>query len=417
MLPGLNGFEILKELRKQNCTDKIIMLTAKSLLEDKLEGLENGANDYLTKPFHYEELIARVRIQLNQTNLKHQDQIEYEDLILNQKTWINLGKMVIGELSVALMTASLSVGTHYLTNRLVNTSLIEQMGASAGGNSNTNVEYTSNATISEDQTITSGSYDSSEADQNALLVTGENEVTVENVTVSKTGDSDGGDSTSVYGTNSAILAKDGATLTAQASEGIVIEGKNSVTLENVDLEDTNSKLNGKSTIYKNIFLYQSMSSDADDGTSLFSASNRRITTNQGDTFYITNTTAVIDLENNTFVNIDSKGYFLRTQKDSWGNEGSNGGNVTLNMKNQKVVGNIAIDSISTLVMNLENNSSYEGTINGDNTASSITLSLDATSSLKLTGDTYVTSLENADSTNSNIDFNGYILYVNGVAVN
>lgn len=221
MLPGLNGFEILKELRKQNCTDKIIMLTAKSLLEDKLEGLENGANDYLTKPFHYEELIARVRIQLNQTNLKHQDQIEYEDLILNQKTWINLGKMVIGGLSVALMTASLSVGTHYLTNRLVNTSLIEQMGASAGGNSNTNVEYTSNATISEDQTITLGSYDLS----------------------------------------------------------------------------------------------------------------------------------------------------------------------------------------------------YEGTINGDNTASSITLSLDATFSLKLTGDTYVISLENADSTNSNIDFNGYILYVNGVAVN
>lgn len=209
MLSGLNGFEILKELRKQNCTNKIIMLTAKSMLEDKLEGLENGANDYLTKPFHYEELIARVRIQLNQTNLKHQDQIEYEDLILNQKTWkeiwINLDKMGIGRLSV---------GTHYLTNRLVNTSSIEQMGASAGGNSNTNVEYTSNATISEDQTITSGSYDSSEADQNALLVTGENEVTVENVTVSKTGDSDGGDSTSFYGINSAILAKDGATLTA-----------------------------------------------------------------------------------------------------------------------------------------------------------------------------------------------------------
>ena len=73
MLPGLNGFEILKELRKQNCTSKIIMLTAKSMLEDKFEGLANGANDYLTKPFHYEELIARVRIQLNQTNLKHQD--------------------------------------------------------------------------------------------------------------------------------------------------------------------------------------------------------------------------------------------------------------------------------------------------------------------------------------------------------
>ena len=190
-------------------------------------------------------MIIRVRIQLNQTNLKHQDQIEYEDLILNQKTWkeigINLDKIVIG---------GLSVGTHYLTNRLVNTSSIEQMDAPAGSNSNINVEYASNATISKDQTITLGSYDSREADQNALLVTGENEVTVENVTVSKTGDSDGGDSTSFYGTNSAILAKDGATLTAQASEEIVIEGKNSVTLDNVDLVDTNSKLNEKSTTYK-----------------------------------------------------------------------------------------------------------------------------------------------------------------------
>ena len=130
--------------------------------------------------------------------------------------------MIIGGLSVALMFASLSVSTHYLTNRLVNTSSID---APAGGNSNINGEYTSNATISENQTITSGSYDSSEADQNALLVTGENEVTVENVTVSKTEDSDGGDSTSFYGTNSAILAKDRATLTAQASEGIVLEGK------------------------------------------------------------------------------------------------------------------------------------------------------------------------------------------------
>ena len=86
MLPNLNGFEILKVLRKQNCSSKIIMLTAKSMIEDKLEGLENGANDYLTKPFHYEELLARVRIQLNQTALNHQDIIEYDDLVLNQKT-------------------------------------------------------------------------------------------------------------------------------------------------------------------------------------------------------------------------------------------------------------------------------------------------------------------------------------------
>lgn len=83
------------------------------------------------------------------------------------------------------------------------------------------------------------------------------------------------------------------------------------------------------------------------------------------------------------------------------------------MTNQKTVGNIVIDSVSTLTMNLTNKSYYEGVINSDNSAKSITLKLDKTSSIKLTGDSYITSLDNSDSTNSNIDFNGYKLYVNG----
>lgn len=75
--------------------------------------------------------------------------------------------------------------------------------------------------------------------------------------------------------------------------------------------------------------------------------------------------------------------------------------------------NIVVDNISTLTMNLTNKSYYEGTINGDNSAKSITLKLDKSSKIKLTGDSYITSLDNSDSTNSNIDFNGYKLYVNG----
>lgn len=62
------------------------------------------------------------------------------------------------------------------------------------------------------------------------------------------------------------------------------------------------------------------------------------------------------------------------------------------------------------------NSSYEGTINGDNAAKSITLKLDKNSNIKLTGDTYITTLDNADTTNSNIDLNGYKLYVNGKSI-
>ena len=225
----------------------------------------------------------------------------------------------------------------------------------------------------------------------------------------------GNGSPSIYST--ADITVNDATLVAKASEGIVIEGANTVTINNCDLTDSNTKLNGQSTTYKNIFLYQSMSGDASNGNATFTAKNSKIITNNGDTFYITNTTATINLINNTIVNNDSTGNFLRAQKDSWGNTGFNGGNVTLIMTQQNAGGNIVIDSISTLDMTMNENSYYEGTINGSNEAKSITLKLDSTSKIKLTGDSYVTSLEDDDTTYSNIDFNGYKLYVNGVAIN
>lgn len=236
-------------------------------------------------------------------------------------------------------------------------------------------------------------------------------VTVDKGTYTTTGQG----SPTIYST--ADISVSNASLVAKASEGVVIEGSNSVKLDNCDLTDSNTKLNGQSTTYKNIFLYQSMSGDAKDGTAVFSADDCNIITNNGDTFYVTNTTAEIDLSNNTIVNNDSEGNFLRAQKDSWGNSGSNGGNVTLKMNNQKATGNIVIDSISTLNVSMENNSYYEGIINGDNQAKSITLKLDSSSKIKLTGDSYVSSFEDEDSDYSNIDFNGYTLYVNGVAIN
>ena len=67
-------------------------------------------------------------------------------------------------------------------------------------------------------------------------------------------------------------------------------------------------------------------------------------------------------------------------------------------------------------MNLSS-SSYSGIINADNTAKNIALKLDDDSSITLTGDSYVTSLDDSDSSYSNINFNGYKLYVNGIAIN
>lgn len=86
MLPKKNGFDILKSIRNNNVNSKVIMLTAKSMLEDKLKGFEYGALDYVTKPFHIEELIARVNANLRVNNV-NRDIIKYEDLELNIKNY------------------------------------------------------------------------------------------------------------------------------------------------------------------------------------------------------------------------------------------------------------------------------------------------------------------------------------------
>ncbi len=67
MLPGMDGLEICRRLRKDSQIP-IIMLTARTEVKERVEGLDSGANDYLTKPFHLEELLARIRLQLR---LKH----------------------------------------------------------------------------------------------------------------------------------------------------------------------------------------------------------------------------------------------------------------------------------------------------------------------------------------------------------
>ena len=85
MLPGVNGIEILKEIKKNNIKAKVIMLTAKSELEDKLLGFNEGANDYISKPFHIDEVVARVNAQLRIDKTKNNN-LEFGDLILDLKT-------------------------------------------------------------------------------------------------------------------------------------------------------------------------------------------------------------------------------------------------------------------------------------------------------------------------------------------
>lgn len=299
---------------------------------------------------------------------------------------------------------------------------------SYGGSATTNNSSSDGTTIN----ISNSTITTSKDNSGGIMTTGGGTMNADNLTITTAGtssaairsDRGGGTATVNDGTykttgkgsptiySTADITVKNATLIATASEGAIIEGKNSITLENVNLTDTNNTLNGQSTTYKNIFLYQSMSGDAANGKATFTAKNSTITTNKGDSFYVTNTTAEINLENNKIINNDTSGYFLRIQKDSWGNSGSNGGTVTLNLTNQTITGNIAVDSISKLTMNLNNGSTFNGAINSEN-AGEVELTLDSSSSITLTGDTYIKSLSNADTTNSNINTNGYKLYVNG----
>lgn len=86
MLPKVDGFKILEEIRREKINAKVIMLTAKSMIEDKLMGFNSGANDYLIKPFHIDELVARVNAQLRMDNVQVQKYyVEAGDLRLNIK--------------------------------------------------------------------------------------------------------------------------------------------------------------------------------------------------------------------------------------------------------------------------------------------------------------------------------------------
>ncbi len=83
MLPKMNGYEVIKKLRSEQVATPTIMLTAKSEINDKVTGLDYGADDYMTKPFEAMELLARLRALTRRVGVVVVDEIKYEDLLLN----------------------------------------------------------------------------------------------------------------------------------------------------------------------------------------------------------------------------------------------------------------------------------------------------------------------------------------------
>ncbi|MCI9015836.1 MAG: response regulator transcription factor [Clostridia bacterium] len=113
MLPDKDGFEILNNLRREKIEVPIIILTAKSEISDKLNGLENGADDYITKPFHTRELVARIKVVLKRkSNIKDMDILEYSDLKLD----LRIGKMICYDNSIFINGKELNLLETLLLN-------------------------------------------------------------------------------------------------------------------------------------------------------------------------------------------------------------------------------------------------------------------------------------------------------------
>ena len=407
----------------------------------------------------------------------------------------------------------------------------------APGGSSADIDYSGTIEITSADSQIGQTYSSTTADESALLISTSDEVTITNPTVTKTGDSDGGDNCNFYGLNAAVLVKDGsttsitggtitsdadgangvfsyggnggqngasgdgttvtisdttitttgngsggimttgggttyaydlnvttggqssaairtdrgggtvyvdggtyttsglgspaiystaeihaadATLISNLSEGVCIEGLNSIELTDCDLTANNTKCNGNATFLDSIMIYQSMSGDADSGTSHFTMTGGSLTSKNGHVFHVTNTNAVITLEGVTITNDDAENILLSVCDDGWSG-GSN--EATLNASAQELSGAVKVGNNSTLTLNLANGSTFDGSIDGSITnakgetvstdVGTVSVTLDSTSTWTLTGDSYVTEF-NGDA--ANVISNGFTLYVNGVAL-
>ena len=229
--------------------------------------------------------------------------------------------------------------------------------------------------------------------------------------------SNGLGSPAIYST--ADITVSNATLTSNLSEGVCIEGMNSITLIDCDMTANNTQCNGNATFLDTIMIYQSMSGDADSGTSSFTMTGGSLTSLNGHMFHVTNTHAIITLTDVELVN-EGSDILLSVCDDGW----SGASNIAeLNAVGQALTGTILVGDNSTLMLSLTEGSSFEGMFSGEiinskgDTISTVvgnmSVTLDETSTWTLTGDTYITEF-NGDL--SQVDMNGYMLYVNGEAV-
>ena len=410
-------------------------------------------------------------------------------------------------------------------------------GNAPGGASAQDVTYDAATSLTSGTELEAGEYTSETADENAILIDTDESVTLNQPTVSKTGDSDGGDNCNFYGLNAAVLAMGGANVTisggtittdgdgangvfsyggnggqngaagdgttvtisdttitttgdgsggimttgggvtiasnltietggrssaairtdrgggivtvdggsyttnglgspaiystadisvanaqlvSNLSEGVCIEGKNSITLTDCDLTASNTQCNGNATFLDSIMIYQSMSGDADSGTSAFTMTGGSLTSKSGHVFHVTNTHAIITLTGVEITNEDAENVLLSVCDDGWNGAGNQ---AEVNAISQVLEGSILVGDNASLSLSLSEGSTFTGSISGEianskgETVSTqvgeVSVTLDGDSAWTLTGDSYVTAFT-GDA--AQVISGGYTLYVDGVAL-
>ena len=170
--------------------------------------------------------------------------------------------------------------------------------------------------------------------------------------------SNGQGSPAIYST--ADVKVSNAKLVSNKSEGVCIEGTGSITLTDCDLTASNSTLNGNASFYDTIMIYQSMSGDASEGTSSFTMTGGSLTSKDGDTFHVTNTSAVLSLTDVDITN-SSDNVLISVCDDGWS---GNSNVATLNASKQKLEGDVLVGSDSRLTMTLSDGSTFTGKTSG-----------------------------------------------------
>ena len=111
-LPNIDGIDILKKIRENDKLTKILILTARSGIEDRVKGLDLGANDYLVKPFHFDELEARIRCLLRMKFIQEDNELKYKSLKIDTKS----RKAYINEESLNLTKKEFAILEYLMKN-------------------------------------------------------------------------------------------------------------------------------------------------------------------------------------------------------------------------------------------------------------------------------------------------------------